>query len=360
MPTASPAAAGYQPLDADEQGLWSALEETERGLKTSKLVIRDDALSAYLRNVLCSVAPDNGCASIRIYVVRDPQFNAAMTANGMLLINTGLLLRIRNEAELATILGHEFAHFEHRHSLALLKKARSATGLAAFLGAAGGLPLQLALIGSVFSFSQDQEREADLDSLKTLRAAGYRTRSAAEIWANLRAEMDATAAERQIRSRKDKRGLFETHPATAERLAYLTASTASDTGGEAREATFRTAVAPLWPMLIDDQVKLNDFGGSEYLLAGLASGGWSGPLLFARGELYRTRAQNDDCEKAAGFYREALARPDAPAAAWRGLGLALARSGDVPGARTAIDEYLKRNPQASDKAMLAMISGGSQ
>ena len=360
IPTGSPAGAGYRPLGADEQGLWTAFEEAERELKASKLILRDEALSAYLRQVLCRMASDGRCDAIRIYVVRDPRFNASMTANGMMLINSGLLLRIRNEAELAAIMGHEVAHFERRHSLALLKKARSATGFAAFVGAAGGLPLQLALIGSVFSFSQDQERDADMDGLKAMRGAGYCTRSAGEVWSNLRAEMDATAAARNVRSRKDKRGMFETHPATAERLAYLTASAAADPDGMLGTAEYRAAISPLWPMLIDDQMKLNDFGGSEYLLAGLASGGWSGPLLYARGELHRYRGQDEDFVKAATLYREATNKPDAPDAAWRGLGLALARTGDAAGSRAAIDEYLKRNPQASDKAMLAMIGGGSQ
>ncbi|HYZ47294.1 MAG TPA: peptidase M48, partial [Sphingomonas sp.] len=181
-----------------------------------------------------------------------------------------------------------------------------------------------------------------------------------DIWANLRNEMDATAAARKVRSRKDRRGMFETHPATAERLDYLRTNAANDRGGFTGEAEYRAAISPLWPMLIDDQVKLNDFGGSEFLLAGLAGGGWTGPLLYARAELYRFRGRAGDFEKAAAFYREAIAQPEAPVAAWRGLGLALARAGDAAGSKAAIDEYLKRNPQASDKAMLAMISGGSQ
>ena len=360
VPTGSPALAGYQPVGVDEQGLWSQVAEAERELKASKLLVRDEALLAYLRRVLCRVVPEDRCQAPRLYVIRDPDFNATTMPNGMIVVNTGLLLRVRNEAELAAILGHEFAHFERRHSLALLRKARSASGWAAFLGMAGAGPLSWAMIGSFFSFSQEQEREADLDGLKAMRDAGYRSRSAADIWLHLRAEQDATAAARKVRSRKDKRGIFETHPATAERLAYLQASAAADPEGEAGEASYRAAIAPAWPMLIDDQVKLNDFGGSEFLLAGLSSGGWTAPLLFARGELYRFRGQPGDFEKAAGFYRDALARPDAPEMAWRGLGLALARIGDGAGSKAAIDEYLKRNPQASDKGMLVMISGGSQ
>jgi len=360
VPIGSPAATNYQPVGADEQGLWAEFAEAERELKVSKLLVRDEALLTYLRKVLCQVTSADACQAVRIYVMRDPMFNASMTPNGIMLVNTGLLLRIRSEAELAAVLGHEFAHFERRHGLAVLKKARSASGWAAFLGAVGAGPIGLLVVGSFFSFSQDQEREADMDGLKSLRAAGYRSRSAGDVWANLRAEMDATAAARKVRSRKDRRGMFETHPATAERLAYLQANAVKDPEGEAGDAAYRAAIAPLWPMLIDDQVKLNDFGGSEYLLAGLASGaGWTGPLLFARGELYRARGHADDFEKAAGFYREAVARADAPVVAWRGLGLALARTGDMPGSKAAIDEYLKRNPQASDKAMLAMISRGS-
>jgi beta-barrel assembly-enhancing protease len=360
-PIGSPAAANYQPVGTDEQGLWAEFAEAERELKASKLLVRDEALLAYLRQVLCRVTPADACQAVRIYVVRDPMFNASMTPHGMMLINSGLLLRTRSEAELAAVLGHEYAHFERRHGLAVLKKARSASGWAAFLGAVGAGPLGLLVVGSFFSFSQDQEREADMDGLKGMRDAGYRTRSAGDVWANLRAEMDATAAARKVRSRKDRRGMFETHPATAERLTYLQANAAKDAEGNAGDAAYRAAISPLWPMLIDDQVKLNDFGGSEYLLAGLAgTAGWTGPLLYARGELYRARGQAGDFDKAAGFYREAVARADAPHAAWRGLGLALARSGDMPGSKAAIDEYLKRNPQASDKAMLAMISGGSQ
>lgn len=360
-PIGSPATANYQPVGNDEQGLWAEFAEAERELKASKLLVRDEALLGYLREVLCRVTPAGACQSVRIYVVRDPLFNASMTPHGMMLVNTGLLLRIRSESELAAVLGHEFAHFERRHGLAVLKKARSATGWAAFLGAFGAGPLGLLVVGSFFSFSQDQEREADMDGMTSMRVVGYRTRSAGDVWANLRAEMDATAAARKVRSRKDRRGMFETHPATAERLAYLQANAAKDPEGDAGHDRYRAAISPLWPMLIDDQVKLNDFGGSEYLLAGLASNaGWTAPLLYARGELYRARGQAGDFDKAAGFYREAVAHEDAPHAAWRGLGLALARSGDMPGSKAAIDEYLKRNPQASDKAMLAMISGGTQ
>ena len=59
---------------------------------------------------------------------------------------------------------------------------------------------------------------------------------------------------------------------------------ASDPGA----ATHRLAMSKHLPRFLA-QIKLNDFGGTEYLLSQLASsGGWTGDLLFAKGELYRT------------------------------------------------------------------------
>ncbi len=38
---------------------------------------------------------------------------------------TGALLRLRDEAELAAVLGHEFGHFEMRHGLKTFRRART-------------------------------------------------------------------------------------------------------------------------------------------------------------------------------------------------------------------------------------------
>jgi hypothetical protein len=42
---------------------------------------------------------------------------------------------------------------------------------------------------------------------------------------------------------------------------------------------------------------------------------------------------------------------------WRGLGLALLRSGDADGGRDALKTYLTRKPDAPDRAMIAMMAG---
>ena len=122
----APSVADYQPQGTDERGLWMEMEEAERTLKTSDFVIRDSALNAYVASgVLCRTVGAERCKAARVYIVRTPYFNANMAPNGMMQVWSGLLLRTRNEAQLAAVLGHEFAHFEQRHSLqAVPRRAR--------------------------------------------------------------------------------------------------------------------------------------------------------------------------------------------------------------------------------------------
>ena len=77
-----------------------------------------------------------------------------------------------------------------------------------------------------------------------------------------------------------------------------------------------------------------------------------GLLTFYLGEAYRRRGLNDDDRKAAGYYAQAIALPDAPAAAWREHGFALRDAGNPAGARAALLRYLQDAAQAEDRAFV--------
>jgi beta-barrel assembly-enhancing protease len=358
-----PSAIGYTPQDEDERGMWLEMEEYERDLKHSKQVIRDPELNAYVRGVLCKTVGQEKCGAARIYIMRTPYFNASMAPNGLMTIWSGLLLRTRNEAELASVLGHEFGHFENQHSLRMFKEIRAKTDAMAWLSLVPfGTLAQIGLLGSVFSFSRDMEREADMKGLGYMHSAGYDPRAASAIWAQLRDEMDATAAERKRKSKKDKNGgFFATHPNTKERMDYLAAEAGKlDLNNVSKgDAEYRTILSKWWPMLIDDQIMLNDFGATEFLLGKLSSDGWTSDLLFARGELYRTRNAAGDMAKAVEFYTQSIAANPDLAETWRGLGLAQMKTGAREQGQASLREYLKRKPDAEDKAMISMMAGGA-
>ena len=363
--TVPPSTADYQPQGVDERGLWMEMAEAERVLKTSDFVIRDPALNAYVRGVLCRTVGAERCRAARIYIVRTPYFNANMAPNGMMQVWSGLLLRTRNEAQLAAVLGHEFAHFEQRHSLKNFRDARAKTDAMAWLGFLPygvGLIAQAGMMGGFFANSREMEREADVIGLGWLSGAGYAPGEAPHIWSQLRDEQDATAAERGRKSKKDKNGgFFATHPNTADRVAYLTTQAAAVPAGTrfTGAAEYRAALSTWWPQFVDDQIKLNDFGATEFLLTKLAADGWTPDLLYARGELYRSRGAAGDMARAAGFYAEAIAGGSTVPEARRGLGLALLKTGDDERGRAALAEYLKAKPDAGDRAMMAMLAGES-
>ncbi|MEG3146007.1 M48 family metallopeptidase [Sphingomonas sp. RT2P30] len=351
----------YQPQDKDERGLWMEMEESERQVRTSNFVIHDPAINAYVHDVFCrTVGPR--CSEIRIYLMRTPYFNATTAPNGMMQIWSGLLLRVRNEAQLSAVLAHEFIHYQDRHSLALFRQAKSKSSTVAWMSVFGLGLFALGEIGALYKFSRDQESEADTGSLGLMAKAGYDPREAGRIWEQFRAEADATAEARKVKSRKDKdRGMFATHPPSAERVASLNALAAKMTvppTASIGRSEYQAALGRWWASLIDDQVKLNDFGGTEYLIGNLASEGWTPSLNYARGELYRSRGRPEDLTAAVGFYRSASAAPDAPVECWRGLGLSLLRSGAQADGQAALKIYLTRKPDASDKALIAMMAGG--
>ncbi|AJP72320.1 M48 family metallopeptidase [Sphingomonas hengshuiensis] len=354
------------PQSADERGLWMQMDEAERTLKTSPFVVRDPAINAYVMGVLCREVGEERCGLARLYIVRTPYFNASMAPNGMMQVWTGALLRLQDEAQLAAVLGHEFAHFERRHSLQNFRSLRKKTDAMVWLSMLGpiGQVASLGMLGSIFAFSRDMEREADVASLEFMQRGGYAPIAAASVWRQVVAEGDATAAARHQKKRRNPGGGFlDTHPSSEDRLTYL-ADLARKMpaipagGGELGAERYRDALDAWWPALIDDQIKLNDFGGTEFLLAELADGNWTGPLLYARGELYRVRGTAKDLEQATAFYRAARESGYAAPELHRGLGLALLRSGAGPEGQGELRAYLKARPDAVDKAMIAMMAGG--
>ncbi len=354
-----PSFAGYQPTDAIEKGLWLEMDDAERQIRASKFLIDDAALNDYIRGVLCRTVGQEKCATARIYVVRTPQFNAAMAPNGMMIVWSGLLLRTRNEAELATVLGHEFAHFEKRHSLQSFRDMKAKSDALTWLGLVpGGMLAQIGLIGSVFRFNREMEKQADMAALDYLGTSGYNPMAASQIWEQLRGEMDAQEKAAKVKVRRTDIGdFFSSHPNTNDRMEYLRVAAArkarsKDDGSD----RFRKAIEPWWPSLIDDQIKLNDFAATEYLLNSLARDGWTANLLYARGELYRARGKPGDFKTAEGFYREAAAKNAGFAESWRGLGLSLLRQGRKGEGRAMLQRYLKAAPNAGDGAVIAMMA----
>ena len=366
-PAPAPYAGVYQPQGKDEIGIWHEDDESERHLASSPQVIHDEALTGYVKGVLCEAVGAARCNATRVYILREPSFNANMSPNGTMRVYSGLLLRVRSEAELGSVLGHEFGHFERRHTLERHRAWRSGTNFLAWaevLASMSNSPYagqafnntQLSIYGGLYRFNRDNEREADLLGLGYLNDSALRPQAAARVWRNQIAEAEASARVRGLnKPRFDRIAFFASHPPDAEREAYLSALARpdGDSRDEGRER-YAAAMAKWLPVFLDDQIKLNDFGGSEYIINELAENGWTAPLWQARGELFRTRGAPRDLVFAADFYQKAIALDPTLAEAHRGLGLALVKTGHAADGRAELRRYLQLKPDALDAAMIAM------
>ena len=362
---------GYKPTDRDELGMWQQMARVEEEVAGSNLLINDPPLNHYLQGLIGKVGGP-AARDMRIYLARIPEFNAVMFPTGFAVVFSGLLLRMRNEAQLAGVIAHESGHFLRKHQIRQWRDMRTKSDVFAMLamgagvagGAAGiatGNMVQFAQLGtllSLFQYNRTLEAEADATGIRQLAQAGYSPMAMSETWDQLIREQDASA---RYRRKKRDRGysLFATHPAPESRMADLRLSAAEVTvPGRAYDdgrARYLTAIGEIRPMLLDDQVKLNDPGASQYIVETLAIDGWNGLLRYYEAEVWRLRNRKGDDARAALGYAAAIGFPDAPPDAWRWHGVMLQKAGRLAAAKAAYARYLAMAPNAPDAPFIRQL-----
>ncbi len=166
----------------------------------------------------------------RFEVVNANYVNAYAFPGGTIAATRGILLKIDNEAELASLLGHELGHVNARHTAQQMSKAALSQtlvgGASALAGgysqALGDLTGQLGAVGAgalLASYSRDNEREADDLGLRYMAAAGYSPDGFEDLMDMLRNLNRHKASAVEL--------LFATHPMSEER--YRTAVDAIQT-----------------------------------------------------------------------------------------------------------------------------------
>ena len=350
---------GYQPAEAaDEKGLWMEFKEMETSLNKSALLIRDPELTNYVNGIVCKVAGDY-CNDFRVYLVRNPGFNASMTATGMMQIWTGLIVRATSTDEIAAVIGHEIAHYTRLHSLQGFRslKTKMATasffdlGLAVLTGISAPVGQATAIL-SFLSFNRAQETEADLLGTRMLAEAGYDPHAAYEVWYKLLAEEEAAAVKRR------KPGMFSrTHPNSNDRAAYLKKFATERYGPPYADGSADPELLKIldnhYYLLMEDQIDTNRFGRTEEILTRHAEIGVEpGILHYFHGEMFRQRGEEGDNQLAMKAYQKSIEQEEVPPKAYKNLGYLYLKKNDMSNAQANFRMYLEADPEASDRAMI--------
>lgn len=155
-------------------------------------------------------------------LVDEDQINAWCMPGGKVAIYSGILPVTKNEAGLATVMGHEIAHAIAKHSAERMSQSivaqagGAAVGIAtaeksnttrAVINTAYGLGGQLALL----SYSRNQESEADRLGLVFMAIAGYDPNEAVGFWERMSQAKQATGGGAPPE-------FLSTHPSDARRI----------------------------------------------------------------------------------------------------------------------------------------------
>jgi predicted Zn-dependent protease len=391
LPPISSTGAEFRPLD-DEIEMWTRSRDEEAKLRDNVGLYPDPLLEDYLEQVVGHLNPEEMAANPELYytvsVIEAPTLNAFAFPHGAVYVHTGLLARMENEDQLATVLGHEMTHVENRHMLRHQRSVRnkqigfSAAAIAAAIILASetgeaydegkygkaarldvlgnllvGLGLQLAFIASVNGYGRDLEREADEGGFAKMAAAGYDIDAAPAIYQAL--------LEDQGDSGNMEVFFFGSHPKLASRIenANVWIAEHDDEPPTARPDpdAFSRRIRPV----IRDDARLNLELGRLRLaesqldrVRGLMPEDPEVHLLIGMLELKKADNENDADlrremrERAAGAYREAIRLSPERPAPHRELGLLAYGDEDFETACVQFRQYVELDRDAEDAARI--------
>lgn len=188
--------------------------EIERQAK----IVDDPIISEYVNRVGQNLVRNSDVkVPVSIKVIDSDEVNAFALPGGFFFVNTGLILRADNEAELAGVMGHELAHIAARHGTRQATRGQI-VNLASipllFVGGWTGYAIRqgagLAIPMTFLSFSRGFESEADLLGIQYLYKAGYDPASYTDFFEKLQ------AMEKRKPGTLSK--VFRSHPLTEDRI----------------------------------------------------------------------------------------------------------------------------------------------
>ncbi len=163
----------------------------------------------------------------------DRTINAFALPGGKVAVFTGLLQYTKDEAGLATVMGHEVAHALQRHgaermSRGILEQIAAVGSIAAAasgaMNPAAMIGLQSAYgVGVSLPFNRRQESEADYIGLRLMAAAGYDPREALPFWERMSGCPRNLIGKLCFRSQAAIPEFLSTHPSDVTRMSQIEA-----------------------------------------------------------------------------------------------------------------------------------------
>lgn len=382
------------PIQTKMQKLeWEVLEEARRFeafIDQRGAVYEDPALEAYLNEIGKKLAPENldyDQIRINFKVVRDPTLNAYSMPHGRIYLSSGLLARLENESQLASVMGHEISHVLNRDLIYFVDSVHKKTVTAKIfdlvltpatalfgVGGIGERSVNLVYIASVTGYGREQELRADIEGFRASVKAGYDPKEALRVY-------DFFMADEKKYKHPSQATLLSTHPSYEARkeaieklmatLSSSTSATSSQPAGRFKELNHNVKIENASLNLTHDRFQ----HARDNLATLLQENPEDSQAYFYLGECFRLmakdpRALKDELDtkewgelekreetvqrsewwgKAEEAYQKAISLNKTYADPYRGNGLLYEAQGKDEKALSYLQLYLQEAPDAKDR-----------
>ena len=230
----------------------SAAEENNIGAKEHPKIVKsfggiyqNNELIKYIKGIGNKITTNSGIANFRwtFTILDSPIVNAFALPGGYVYITRGLLALANDEAEIASVIGHEIAHVTARHSAQRHAKSTfSSLGLN-ILNIVVGQPVitniaNIGMQGVLSAFSRSEELEADELGIEYIINAKYDPKGSYRFLTRLN---DLT----KISSNDQKNSInsiFSTHPKTEDRIKISKENTLNNINYMKNRKKYLTAI----------------------------------------------------------------------------------------------------------------------
>lgn len=205
-------------------------EEIEMGKEIAANVIaqfglvQNDSLTDYVNLVGLTVAQFSYRKGLtyRFAILDSDIVNAFAAPGGYIFITKGLLNLLRDESQLASVLGHEIAHISQRHVVKEIQKSKIAQAAipsyikvsakqSEWMSQVTDLAIQMLWKG----LSREDELESDRLGLEYTKAAGYDVQSFKEVLEIIQSKSKGSSENKELKF------LLSTHPKPEERIRII-------------------------------------------------------------------------------------------------------------------------------------------
>ncbi|MDH4190340.1 MAG: M48 family metalloprotease [Betaproteobacteria bacterium] len=322
-------------LTEAEQRVWAEADKSDAAMQNAGMTYENAAVTKYLQEVMDRLHPEFR-GTIKVRVAKDPQLNAFALPNGSIYFNLGLLARLDNEAELATVLAHEGAHFILKHGFRQRNNVKNSAAASLFVG-------DTLAMSSISGYSRDLEREADLVGYRRLTKVGYDTRESVKVFRHLAREAEALG---------DKGDFFySSHPKLEERIeVYEDLNKSKKPGGSVGKQEYVRQIGPLRLACLESDLSMDRYKSVMLALGDKARlADYPPQARFYLAEAYLRRGDKGDEQHAFDAYHAALKAAPGFAPTYRALGIHHMKKKDYSRAEAYFARYLQLAPNAPDR-----------